>query len=40
MNQLYTMTKNNKTNIKTSNVYKVLDGDIDLFIQSNLERGV
>ena len=36
----YSMVKDHRTNVETSNVSKVLDGDIDLFIQSNLERGV
>lgn len=35
----YSMVKDHRTNVETSNVSKVLDGDIDLFIQSNLKRG-
>ncbi len=35
----YSMVKDHRTNIETSNVTKVLDGDIDLFIESNLKRG-
>ena len=35
----YSMVKDHRTNIETSNVDKVLDGDIDLFIESNLKRG-
>lgn len=36
----YSMVKDHRTNIETSNVNKVLDGDIDLFIESKLKRGV
>ena len=36
----YSMVKDHRTNEETSNVSKVLDGDIDLFIQSNLKRGL
>lgn len=36
----YSMIKDHRTNIETSNVNKVLDGDLDLFIESNLKRGV
>ena len=36
----YTMVKDHRTNEETSNVTKVLDGDIDLFIESNLKRGL
>lgn len=32
----YSMVKDHRTNVETSNVNKVLDGDIDIFIQSNL----
>ena len=35
----YSMVKDHRTNTETSNVSKVLDGDIDLFIESNLKRG-
>ena len=36
----YSMVKYHRTNEETSNVTKVLDGDIDLFIESNLKRGL
>lgn len=36
----YSMVKDHRTNKETSNVTKVLDGDIDLFIESNLKRGL
>ena len=36
----YSMVKDHRTNAETSNVLKVLDGDIDLFIESNLKRGL
>lgn len=36
----YSMVKDHRTNEETSNVIKVLDGDIDLFIESNLKRGL
>ena len=36
----YSMVKDHRTEEETSNVGKVLDGDIDLFIQSNLKRGL
>jgi len=35
----YSLVKDLRTNVETSNVDKVLDGDIDLFINSNL-RGI
>ena len=35
----YSMVKDHRTNIETSNVGKVMDGDIDLFIEENLKRG-
>jgi len=35
----YSMVKDHRTNEETSNVNKVLDGDIDKFIESNLKRG-
>ena len=34
----YSMVKDHRTNYETSNVSKVLDGDIDEFIESNLKR--
>ncbi|MDD3453126.1 MAG: peptide chain release factor 2 [Bacilli bacterium] len=34
----YSMVKDHRTNTETSNVAKVLDGDIDLFINDNLKR--
>ena len=36
----YSMVKDHRTNVETSNVGKVLDGDIDLFIESNLKKGL
>ena len=36
----YSMVKDHRTNEETSNVNRVLDGDIDLFIESNLKRGL
>ena len=36
----YSMVKDHRTNIETSNVSKVLDGDLDLFIESNLKKGL
>ena len=35
----YTLVKDNRTNTETSNVSKVLDGDIDVFIYDNLKEG-
>ena len=35
----YSMVKDHRTNVETSNVGKVLDGDIDLFIEANLKKG-
>ena len=35
----YSMVKDHRTNIETSNVNKVLDGDIDLFIEGYLKGG-
>jgi len=34
----YSMVKDHRTDCETSNVSKVLDGDIDMFIESNLKR--
>lgn len=34
----YSMVKDHRTNEETSNVSKVLDGDIDVFIESNLKK--
>ena len=36
----YSMVKDHRTNVETSNVSKVLDGDIDMFIESNLKKGI
>ena len=36
----YSMVKDHRTNEETSNVGKVLDGDINIFIESNLKRGL
>ena len=36
----YSMVKDHRTNVETSNVSKVLDGEIDLFIESNLKKGI
>ena len=36
----YSMVKDHRTNVETSNVTKVLDGDIDAFIEANLEKGI
>ena len=36
----YSMVKDHRTNVETSNVDKVMDGDIDLFIESNLKKGI
>jgi peptide chain release factor 2 len=33
----YSMVKDHRTNTETANVNKVLDGDIDLFINDNLK---
>ena len=37
---LYSMVKDHRTNYETSNVSKVLDGDIDGFIEASLKRGL
>ena len=34
----YSMVKDHRTNAETSNVGKVLDGDIDMFIEANLKN--
>lgn len=34
----YSMVKDHRTNIETSNVEKVMDGDIDIFINNSLKR--
>lgn len=36
----YSMVKDHRTNTETSAVNKVLDGDIDMFINDNLKKGV
>jgi len=36
----YSMVKDHRTNVETSNVNKVLDGDIDAFIEANLAKGI
>ena len=36
----YSMVKDHRTNTETSNVTKVLDGEIDKFIEDNLKKGV
>ena len=36
----YSIVKDHRTNTETSNVTKVLDGDIDEFIEDNLKRGL
>ena len=36
----YSMVKDHRTNYETSNVSKVLDGDIEEFIKSNLKKGL
>ena len=33
----YSMVKDHRTNCETSNVEKVLDGDLDIFIESYLK---
>ncbi len=35
----YTLVKDHRTNTENVNVDKVLDGDIDMFINDNLKRG-
>ena len=34
----YSLVKDHRTNIETSDVNKVLDGDLDIFIESNLKK--
>ncbi len=34
----YSMVKDHRTNVETSNVEKVLDGDLDFFMEENLKR--
>ena len=36
----YSMVKDHRTNVETSNTDKVLDGELDLFIEENLKRNV
>ena len=36
----YSMVKDHRTQVETSNVSKVLDGDINIFIESNLKKGL
>ena len=36
----YSMVKDHRTNTETSNVDKVLDGDIDIFIEDNLKNNI
>lgn len=36
----YSLVKDHRTNLETGNVAKVLDGDIDEFINANLKRGI
>lgn len=36
----YSLVKDHRTNFETSNVSKVLDGDLDAFISASLKRGV
>ena len=36
----YSMVKDHRTNTETSNVSKVMDGDIDMFIEDNLKKGL
>ena len=34
----YSLVKDHRTNIETSDVNRVLDGDLDIFIESNLKK--
>ena len=34
----YSMVKDHRTNVETSNINKVLDGDIDEFIEAQLKQ--
>ena len=36
----YSLIKDHRTNVETSNVDKVLDGNLDLFIEASLKRGL
>ena len=36
----YQMVKDLRTNYETSNTSSVLDGDLDAFMQAELERGI
>ena len=36
----YSMVKDHRTNAETSNVNAVMDGDIDFFIEANLQKGL
>ena len=36
----YSMVKDHRTGVETSNVSKVMDGDLDMFIESNLKKGL
>ncbi len=36
----YSLVKDHRTNVETGNVQKVLDGDLDLFIEEYLKKGV
>ena len=36
----YSLIKDHRTNVETSNVDKVLDGNLDLFIETSLKRGL
>jgi peptide chain release factor 2 len=36
----YSMVKDHRTGTETSNVNKVLDGDLDDFIESNLKNNI